>query len=709
MSEPIRDVTVFAKTNFRNREVAFGIKRDDRRRHMYIVGKTGMGKTTFIENMVVQDILNGEGLAFVDPHGDSVEKVLSFIPSSRINDVVYLNPADTDYPIAFNPLEAVDPKYKHLVASGLMGVFTKIWAGVWSPRMEYILSNTILALLDSPGNTMLGIARMLVNKTYRKRIVDNIKDPVVKSFWVDEFANYNDKFRTEAIAPIQNKVGQFLSSAIIRNIVGQTKSTIDLRDIMDNKKILLLNLSKGRIGEDNSALLGAMIITKLQLAAMSRVDVPEEERKDFYLYVDEFQNFATESFANILSEARKYRLNLIVAHQYIGQLISDRNTVVRDAIFGNVGTMVTFRVGADDAEFLEKEFEPTYTMNDLVNLAKYSIYLKLMINGMASHPFSAGTLPPISQATGNDEKVILVSRERYGTSRAIVEEKISKWLGAEYHAEAAKVESDSVDEEGAEENFRFVSPKPVVKAQPRAEAPRPAVLAATTLPSEISLSPKTVKESPPVVIPKPQTPVSSAPKIETRSHNYPKNHSEVRVPGSKNERRSEDRRSDDRRGGDSRRHERPEKLGRQQLERRHEQADNHPSRRSTDKTHTKPKNENPVWDTVTKISQDKLKEKAERTASALESLSLTLERALKPSKPQSQPRPEPISEPIPQAVDEVEYTPEQIGSDTKEAPEGNPQSHLTMSSQSEHPAVAEAMKKVPKFSKMKPGDKIKFD
>ena len=449
------DITLFAKTNFRNREVSFGIKRDDRRRHMYIIGKTGMGKTTMIENMVIQDIQDGHGVAFVDPHGDSIEKILNYIPSNRVNDVVYLNPADNDFPIAFNPLEAVDPKYKHLVASGLMGVFTKIWAGVWSARMEYILNNTILALLDSPGNTLLGIARMLVNKNYRKRIVDNIKDPVVKSFWVDEFANYNDKFRNEAIAPIQNKVGQFLSSAIIRNIVGQTKSSIDLREIMDKQKIFLINLSKGRIGEDNSALLGAMIITKMQLAAMSRVDIPEEERKDFYLYVDEFQNFATESFANILSEARKYRLNLIVAHQYIGQLVTDRNTTVRDAIFGNVGTLVCFRIGADDAGFLEKEFDPTFLLADLVNPPKFHIILKLMINGVASTPFSATTLPPIAELTGNEDKVIKVSRERYTTPREVVEEKINKWMGSEFHSQAAAVESSAVEQEDLQEEMRY--------------------------------------------------------------------------------------------------------------------------------------------------------------------------------------------------------------------------------------------------------------
>ncbi|OGE76673.1 MAG: hypothetical protein A3K05_00795 [Candidatus Doudnabacteria bacterium RIFCSPHIGHO2_01_48_18] len=462
-------INVFARTNFRNKEVAFGIKTDDRRRHVYIIGKTGMGKTTMIENMIVQDIVAGNGVAFVDPHGDSVEKILNYIPSSRINDVVYFNPADLDYPIAFNPLESVDPKYKHLVASGLMGVFTKMWANVWSARMEYILNNTILALLDTPGNTMLGIARMLVDKKFRQRIVANIRDPVVKSFWVDEFANYNDKFRSEAIAPIQNKVGQFLSSALIRNIVGQTKSSIDLRELMDQKKILLLNLSKGRIGEDNSALLGAMFITKLQLAAMSRVDVPEDERKDFYLYVDEFQNFATESFATILSEARKYRLNLTIAHQYIGQLITENSTKIKDAVFGNVGTIILFRIGATDAEALESEFDPTFTPNDMVNLTKYHIYLKLMINGVSSHPFSGVTLQPLAQKTGNEDKVIKVSRERYGNKREEIEERITKWMGQEYHKEAANAELTIDEEEAARGGVIFERKT----AAPETEAHKP--------------------------------------------------------------------------------------------------------------------------------------------------------------------------------------------------------------------------------------------
>ncbi|KKW28745.1 MAG: hypothetical protein A3K06_00200 [Candidatus Doudnabacteria bacterium RIFCSPHIGHO2_01_52_17] len=495
MNTATEHINVFAKTNFRHKEVSFGIRKDDRRRHVYVIGKTGMGKTTMIENMIVQDILAGHGVAFVDPHGESVEKILNYIPTNRVNDVVYFNPADLDYPIAFNPLEAVDPKYKHLVASGLMGVFTKIWENVWSARMEYILNNTILALLDTPGNTMLGIARMLVDKKFRKKIVDNIRDPVVKSFWVDEFANYNDRFRNEAIAPIQNKVGQFLSSAMIRNIVGQTKSTIDLRDIMDNRKILLVNLAKGRIGEDSSALLGAMLITRLQLAAMSRVDILEEERKDFYLYVDEFQNFATESFATILSEARKYRLNLTIAHQYIEQLEEE----VAAAVFGNVGTIIVFRVGATDAEALEPEFEPVFEMNDLVNLSKYHIYLKLMINGVASRPFSATTLPPLADKTGNAEKIIRVSRERFGRERASIEEKITRWMGQEYHAEAAKQDLSEEEEEGERGGVIFVGqspPLPTAEKQqsPPAQAPQPAETGNAATPSPAR--PQAPKENP---------------------------------------------------------------------------------------------------------------------------------------------------------------------------------------------------------------------
>ncbi len=434
-------------TNYRNQERRFGIKIDDRRRHMYLIGKTGMGKTTVLENMIIADIRAGRGLAVVDPHGDLVEKIVEYIPSYRINDVVYFNPADVEYPIGFNVLESVDATQRHLVASGLMGVFTKIWEGVWSARMEYILNNCILALLEYPGSTMLGVARILVDKKYRRKVIDKVTDPIVKGFWMDEYEAYNDKFRNEAIAPIQNKVGQFLSSALIRNIVGQPNSTIDLRSLMDNEKIVLLNLAKGRIGEDSSSLLGAMMVTRLQLAAMSRVDIPEEERKDFFLYVDEFQNFATESFANILSEARKYRLDLILAHQYIEQLSEE----VRPAVFGNVGTIMCFRIGAADAEFLAKEFFPTFVEEDLLNLTKYNVYMKLMIDGVASEPFSATTLPPLSGKTSNREKVVQVSRERYGKPRSVVEEKILRWSGVDevYRATAEEENIASRDIETA--------------------------------------------------------------------------------------------------------------------------------------------------------------------------------------------------------------------------------------------------------------------
>ncbi|MFH1401748.1 MAG: CxxC-x17-CxxC domain-containing protein [Parcubacteria group bacterium] len=431
--EKSSEINYFAETTFRNQKKKFGIKIDDRRRHIYVLGKTGMGKTNLLETMAVQDIKSGKGVAYIDPHGETAEKLLDFIPSSRVNDVIYFNPADTDFPIAFNVMEKVDQSHRHLVAAGLMGVFKKIWPDVWSARMEYILNNSILALLEYPGSTLLGINRMLSDADYRKKIVDKVSDPVVKSFWVQEFSRYTQRYETEATAAIQNKIGQFISNPLIRNIIGQVQTLIDMRKAMDESKILIANISKGRVGEDNSRLLGALAITKLQLAAMSRVDTSEEERKDFYLYVDEFQNFATQSFINILSEARKYRLDLVLANQYLGQLeemtaTGGRSTQVRDAVFGNVGTMILFRIGAEDAEFLEREFLPDFEATDLVSLAKYNIYLKLMVDGIAERPFSAQTLTPLSApAVSSKEKIIKVSRERYGTPRNIVEEKIAKW------------------------------------------------------------------------------------------------------------------------------------------------------------------------------------------------------------------------------------------------------------------------------------------
>lgn len=447
-------ITIFAETNFRDQRKRFGIKREDRRRHMYIIGKTGMGKTTLLENMIISDIINGEGCCYIDPHGDTADKLLDYIPADRINDVIYINPADTDFPVAFNILEAVDEKSKHLIASGLVGVFKKQFAESWGPRLEYILRNAVLALLDYPGSTLLGIMRILVDKTYRDKVVEKIKDPVVKSFWTNEYTKWNERVLQEVISPIQNKVGQFLSNFLIRNVVGQVKSTIDMREIIDNNKILIMNLAKGRIGEDTMQLLGSMIVTKLYLAAMSRVDVPETERRDFYLYVDEFQNFATDSFADILSEARKYRLNLIIAHQYIEQL--PENVVA--AVFGNVGTLINFRVGAADAEMIVKEFTPTFTEEDLVNLPSFNVYLKLMIDGVSSDPFSAATLPPLFDdlITNNREKVIKVSRERYAHPRSVVEDKINRWSGMDLSEKMVRV----VSGEKTNENKSAAAPLP---------------------------------------------------------------------------------------------------------------------------------------------------------------------------------------------------------------------------------------------------------
>ncbi len=422
-----KDVNIFGQVSFRGSTTKFGIRQDDRRRHMYLIGKTGMGKTTMLENMVISDIMNGHGVGVVDPHGDFAEKILDFVPKERIKDVVYFDPADIDYPIAFNPLEQVQDEFRYLVASGLMGVFKKIWPDVWSPRMEYILNNALLTMLEFPDSNMLGVQRLLSDKDYRKSKVDNLKDPVIKGFWVNEFSRYSQKFETEATAAIQNKIGQFVANPLVRNILGQNKSALNLRQAIDERKILIFNLSKGKIGEDNSALLGSMIITKLQLAAMSRVDIPESDRKDFYLYVDEFQNFATDSFANILSEARKYRLCLILAHQYIRQLVHDLNTKVRDAVFGNVGTIISFRVGGEDAEFLEKEFMPDFEAVDIVNLPKAQVYIKLMIDGISSRPFSAQGLPPIQPPSVSYRDLIIEhTRKNYATPLQQVSEKIAK-------------------------------------------------------------------------------------------------------------------------------------------------------------------------------------------------------------------------------------------------------------------------------------------
>ena len=393
---------------------------------MYIIGKTGMGKSELLKALAIQDIQDGRGLAFIDPHGDPVNDLLDYIPENRIKDVIYFNPADLEHPISFNVMEHVDFDKRHLVADGLLAVFKKIWVDAWSARMEYILNYTILALLEMPGATLLGINRMLAEKDYRREVIEHITDSEVRAFWTKEFAGYTERYTAEAVPAIQNKIGQFVSNRLVRNIVGQTTSSFDMRKAMDEGKILLVDVSKGRVGEDASRLLGALLVTKIQLAAMSRIDVPKNERPDFVLIVDEFQNFATASFANILSEARKFNLSLVVAHQYVAQMEEE----VADAVFGNVGTIIAFRVGAEDAEMIEKEFAPEFLAEDIVNLGKRQIYLKLMIDGVASRAFSAMTMDtPKPLEHSLREQIIDASRARYAKPREEVEQAITDWRG----------------------------------------------------------------------------------------------------------------------------------------------------------------------------------------------------------------------------------------------------------------------------------------
>lgn len=399
----------------------FGIRAVDRGKHVYVIGKTGMGKSTMLENMAIQDIQNGEGIAFIDPHGSTAEKLLDFVPRERIKDVVYFAPFDTDHPIGFNVMEDVGYDKRHLVVSGLMGAFRRIWVDAWSARMEYILQNTLLALLEYPGSTLLDVNRMLVNKEFRKAVVEKVSDPIVKGFWAEEFATYTDRYTQEATPAIQNKIGQFTANPLIRNIVGQPQSTFNMRKIMDEKKIFIVNLSKGRMGETNASLLGSMLTVKIYLAAMSRADEPAARMALLprcYFYVDEFQSMMNEAFADILSESRKYKLALTLANQYIEQMEEN----VRNAVFGNVGTIIVFRVGPFDAEVLKTVFEPTFTPEDLVGLGIGQIYLTLMIDGVGSAPFSAETIPPIEvPAVTYRDDVITHSREAYGRPRTEVE------------------------------------------------------------------------------------------------------------------------------------------------------------------------------------------------------------------------------------------------------------------------------------------------
>ncbi len=403
------ETNFFASTEFKNKPTVYGIKSIDRRKHFYVIGKTGSGKSTLIANMAINDIRNRKGVCVIDPHGDLCEILLDYIPSYRVNDVVYLDPADSKHAFSLNPLTIDHPEQKELVVSGIVAIFHKLYGHTWGPRLEYILRNALLTVIGLPDATLLMVQDILTDDNFRRKVVDNMTDKVLRNYWINEFENMHPRLKSEAISPILNKVGQFTSSNLMRNIIKSPKSTVNLENIMNEGKIVIMNLSQGRIGEDNAALLGAMTITKIQLAAMNRVAIPEAERKDFYLYVDEFQNFATTSFIKILSEARKYRLNLILANQYISQVPED----VRAAIFGNVGTMMSFLIGAQDSAYIGKEFGERFKAEDLLLLGNYQAIVKLAIDGITQSPFLSTTLPLPKSATQNREKVIKVSREKY--------------------------------------------------------------------------------------------------------------------------------------------------------------------------------------------------------------------------------------------------------------------------------------------------------
>ena len=407
-------------------ESAFGIRHEDARHHTYIIGKTGSGKTTLLRNMILQHLYLGHGLAIFDPHGDLADDLLDHFPPSRADDLVYFNPGDLEFPIGLNLLANVPPDERHLVASGIVAAFKSIWRDSWGPRMEYILHNALLALLDCQNTSLLGVNRMLTDAEYRAWVVRQVNDPFVREFWTDEFASYDARFMREAIAPIQNKIGQFMMNPPIRNILGQVKSKIDFRFMMDTGRVFIANLSKGKLGADKANLLGSLLTTQFQLAAMSRANVPEAERRDFHLFIDEFHNFTTDSFAAILAEARKYRLCLTLSHQYLDQLSPE----VRQAVFGNTGTMIAFRIGHTDAELLAKEFANTFIPSQFVELDRYHIFIRLMENGATATPRMAKTLSNIENRTNRRHQLIRHSRERFAVPRTGIEGKLRQWAAS---------------------------------------------------------------------------------------------------------------------------------------------------------------------------------------------------------------------------------------------------------------------------------------
>jgi hypothetical protein len=402
----------------------FGISAVDQRQHIYIIGKTGSGKTTLLRNLIIQHIALGHGVGVIDPHGDLAEELLNHIPPRRADHLVYFNPGDLEFPIGLNVLANVPKDGRHLVASGIVGAFKGIWRDSWGPRLEYILYNAASALLDCRNATLLGVSRMLTDERYRAKVIRQITDPFIRAFWAEEYEGYDERFKREAIAPIQNKIGQFLLNPVVRNILGQVKSKVSIPFIMDNERLFIANLSKGSLGHEKANLLGSLIVTQFQLAAMARANRPESERRDFYLFIDEFQNFSTDVFASILAEARKYRSCLILSHQYIDQL----PLPIRQAVFGNVGTLISFRVGHSDAEIMEKEFGNTFPASVLADLDRYEAVVKLLEGGANREPFRAQMLPPLENRIGRKQKLIARSRDRFSMKRNVIEDKLRRWM-----------------------------------------------------------------------------------------------------------------------------------------------------------------------------------------------------------------------------------------------------------------------------------------
>ncbi len=507
--DDLTQITYIGKTDFRNQMTQFGIRAKDRFRHMYVIGKSGTGKTTLLENMIVQDIYNGNGVAFIDPHGESADKLLRYIPTSRIDDVIYFSPGDSEFPVAFNPLEISEnssPSERSLIADGLMTVFKKIWPDAFSGRMEYILNNSMLALLEYPEPSLLSVNRMLTDKDFRKKVIASVTDPTVRNAW-DELSKWDDKRWSEAIGALVNKIGQFTTNPIARNIIGQTKSTFNFREAMDSRKIIIINLSKGLIGEESAKLIGALLITKIYLASMSRANLSPEQLAvvpPLYFYVDEFQNFANDSFANILSEARKYKLALTVANQFVAQM----EDTIKDAVFGNMGTIISFRVGPFDAEFLEKVFTPIFTAEDLQNIGFGQCFLTLLIDGMSSRPFSAATLGPIQPKEPPQlDRVIAASRAQYAKNRVEVEEKIMAWFNEQRtvikkdidHKPGETSSTKIVFSQNSEKPKSFIVPKKVtpleIEKKNKLQEISAAVPPVVNIPKQIITEKKSISES----------------------------------------------------------------------------------------------------------------------------------------------------------------------------------------------------------------------